>query len=331
MPQLAKQLRFEDDYKEPLMFYAAKSSPVMFEAVQKLVRDTIGEVGLTEQLRHRSARGIDILMKSCNDPITFGKVWDLLDQADCLEELLRDARDKDGKSWIHHAAEAGNRAAFPKLDNDLSSLLKEFSSEDSKGWSGVMYAARGQHESNESFLEELCGHAKPADDPDFESQLKEQLTRIARDSDKSTLLMHAAIGGRKQFDIVRSLMCRTGCDVWSGKHDTTAMLLSWASKGGDIDVFERVAQGIKVGIHPIRYSHFYFDGLRWCSGGNIRAPRFNMCVFFPSILDIKFVGRTSRGHTGGRSHRIFNPPSFCGACLDFCREKDSYQYYTTGI
>ena len=48
-----------------------------------------------------------------------------------------------------------------------------------------------------------------------------------------------------------------------------------------------------------------------------------VCVFFPSILDIKFVGRTSRGHTGGRSHRIFNPPSFCGASLDFCREKDS--------
>ena len=28
------------------------------------------------------------------------------------------------------------------------------------------------------------------------------------------------------------------------------------------------------------------------------------CVFFPFILDIKFVGRTSRGHLGGRSHRI---------------------------
>ena len=25
-----------------------------------------------------------------------------------------------------------------------------------------------------------------------------------------------------------------------------------------------------------------------------------VCVFFPFILDIKFVGRTSRGHTGGR-------------------------------
>ena len=29
-----------------------------------------------------------------------------------------------------------------------------------------------------------------------------------------------------------------------------------------------------------------------------------VCVFFPFILDIKFVGRTSRGHTGGRSHRF---------------------------
>ena len=47
-----------------------------------------------------------------------------------------------------------------------------------------------------------------------------------------------------------------------------------------------------------------------------------VCVFFPFILDIKFVGRTSRGHTGGRSHRTFHPPSFCGACLNFSREKD---------
>ena len=48
-----------------------------------------------------------------------------------------------------------------------------------------------------------------------------------------------------------------------------------------------------------------------------------VCVFFPFILDIKFVGRTSQGHTGGRSHRISHPPSFCGACLNFSREKDS--------
>ena len=46
-----------------------------------------------------------------------------------------------------------------------------------------------------------------------------------------------------------------------------------------------------------------------------------VCVFFPFILDIKFVGRTSRGHTRGRSHRISHPPSFYGACLYFSRDK----------
>ena len=81
------------------------------------------------------------------------------------------------------------------------------------------------------------------------------------------------------------------------------------------------------------------SGKRWCTYHKNRShsddhcyhqindsrnsPADSVCVFFPSILDIKFVGRTSRGHTGGRSHRIFHPPSFCGACLDFCREKDS--------
>ena len=52
-----------------------------------------------------------------------------------------------------------------------------------------------------------------------------------------------------------------------------------------------------------------------------QKQRVCMCVFFPFILDID--GRTSRGHTGGRSHRIFHPPSFCGACLNFSREKYS--------
>ena len=34
-----------------------------------------------------------------------------------------------------------------------------------------------------------------------------------------------------------------------------------------------------------------------------------VCLFFPFILDIKFVERTSRGHTGGRSDRVSHPPS----------------------
>ena len=52
--------------------------------------------------------------------------------------------------------------------------------------------------------------------------------------------------------------------------------------------------------------------------------KYKTCAaFFPLILDIKFVGRTSRGHTGGGSDRISHPPSFCGACLNFYCEKDS--------
>ena len=50
-----------------------------------------------------------------------------------------------------------------------------------------------------------------------------------------------------------------------------------------------------------------------------------VCVFFPFMFDIKFVGRTSRGHTGGRSHRICHPP-FCGARLNlyiFCTSSSS--------
>ena len=49
-----------------------------------------------------------------------------------------------------------------------------------------------------------------------------------------------------------------------------------------------------------------------------------VCVFSPFILNIKFVGRTSRGHTGGRLRRISHPPSFwgvgvmCGWCLAYC-------------
>ena len=47
------------------------------------------------------------------------------------------------------------------------------------------------------------------------------------------------------------------------------------------------------------------------------------CVFFQFILDIASLldvpaGVTQEGgHTGGRSHMIFHPPSFCGACLNF--------------
>ena len=68
---------------------------------------------------------------------------------------------------------------------------------------------------------------------------------------------------------------------------------------------------------PPVVGHFMF-----LSGGLLDYSNTVLCVFFPLILDIKFVGRTSRGHTGGGSHRISHPPSFCGARLNFSREKD---------
>ena len=46
---------------------------------------------------------------------------------------------------------------------------------------------------------------------------------------------------------------------------------------------------------------------------------FSVCVCF---LPIHFGHQVRWTYQPG-SHRIFNPPSFCGACLDFCREKDS--------
>ena len=53
-----------------------------------------------------------------------------------------------------------------------------------------------------------------------------------------------------------------------------------------------------------------------CLKKNPNAPR-------PSIYSGRQTrGRTSRGHTVGRSHRIC-PPSSCSACLNFYREKDS--------
>ena len=60
---------------------------------------------------------------------------------------------------------------------------------------------------------------------------------------------------------------------------------------------------------------------RWVNNVKKTTTTAACCVFFPFIPDIN--GSTSRGHTGGRSHRNFHPPSFCGACLNFSREKES--------
>ena len=55
-----------------------------------------------------------------------------------------------------------------------------------------------------------------------------------------------------------------------------------------------------------------------------------VCVFFPFILDIKFVGRTSRGHTGGR-RRIQPFLSLFDREVEFCVLNDLIVLHPLGI
>lgn len=225
------------------MFYAAKSTPWMFEAVRKMVKDTIGVVGLAEQLRHQCANGANVLMKASNSPGVFADVWELSRRMGCLDEL-REEYDKKGKNYVLHAAEAGNPAIFQKISSDEEpDVYTLFSATDDKGWNGFMYAARGRGLHSTTFLRklfEICD-AQPVEP----EQVKEQLTRVADDDDKSTLLMHAAIGGRGSYDTIWRKMQKLKC-IDAGDSDRDVVLLSWAAQGGDVAVLNAVAARIKV-------------------------------------------------------------------------------------
>ena len=259
---LAKQLRYEDDTERPLMFYAAASSLAMFRAAKKLVRDTIGRAGLTEQLRHRCARNMNLLMKASSDAEIFAEVWALAERARCLEEL-KEQRDFEGRNWILHAAEAGNLAVFKQLDGGPRVMYNLFSAVDSKGWSGFMYAARGKGDHNVDFLTMLCGMCFPDEkDP----LLSEQLTRVAEDDDASTLLMHAAIGGREPYAVVCRMIREAECVDRRGDLDRDPVLLSWAAQGGDVQVLNAVSDGIKVGSHAVSHEGLFEVLTRFLSG-----------------------------------------------------------------
>lgn len=237
MALLAKHLRYKDDTGKPLMFFAARSSLVMFQAARKLVKDTIGGGGLVEQLRHHCVRGMNILMMAASAPDVFAEVRDLAEQSGCLEELL-EGKDRGGRNWLFHAAEAGNLAVFKQLD--IRDIYTLFSAVDNNGWGGFMYAVRGK---NVEFFTMLCGLCF-SDKRD--SLLSKQLTRVAHDDDSSTLLMHAAIGGLEQYNVVDQMIRETGCYDHRGDLDKDSALLSWAAKGGDARVLNAVAERIKV-------------------------------------------------------------------------------------
>ena len=83
-------------------------------------------------------------------------------------------------------------------------------------------------------------------------------------------------------------------------------------------------------IHTISYLvHLFVTGGggvsdRTASGRHVYCVCVCVCMcFHPIYSGRQPCARTSRGHTAGRSHIIFHSPSFCGACLNFHREKDS--------
>ena len=74
----------------------------------------------------------------------------------------------------------------------------------------------------------------------------------------------------------------------------------WTSSSLDVPAEVKQEEGqTGFSIHlpsAVRTLNFLARRIQWSAEQCV-------CVFFPFILDIKFVGRTSRGHTGGRSHR----------------------------
>ena len=155
-----------------------------------------------------------------------------------------DENDKDGKSWVLYAAEAGNPVVFDKIRIIAEDVYTLFSKADNRGWNGFMYTVRRRGAGNLSFLKMLCAacFASRAD----AAKLEEQLTRVANDDDRSTMLMHSSIGGRKAYNFVCSMMSEIEYTGNPDQGNKNLAMLCWAAQGGDVTVLNMVAEGIKV-------------------------------------------------------------------------------------
>ena len=178
------------------------------------------------------------------------QVWALVERTRCLRELM-DENDKDGKSWVLYAAEAGNPALFDKIRVMSEDVYTLFNKADKRGWNGFMYTVR-RRTSNLNFLKMVCAacFASRAD----AAKLEEQLTRVANDDDRSTLLMHSSIGGRNAYNFVCSMMSEIEYAGNPDQHDKNLAMLCWAAQGGDITVLNMVAEGIKVPAQSRQYA-----------------------------------------------------------------------------
>lgn len=253
---MAKQLRYEDDDKQPLIFYAAASSLEMFRVVKELLRDTIGIAGLAEQLRRRCVAGRNALMRVSSNTGVILEMRKLLGRTECLKRVervrgiirrncldeLMEADDRDGKSWFLHAAAASNLDVLVKIR--LPNMYAICCASDRKGWNAFTHAARGQGERGSEFFAKLCDTLLDGDDN--ADRRKNQMVRVANDDDQSTLLMHAAVGGSENFRRVCLMMRKDDLAPSFAECDRDATLLSWAAEGGDAVVISTVAAKIKV-------------------------------------------------------------------------------------
>ena len=61
-----------------------------------------------------------------------------------------------------------------------------------------------------------------------------------------------------------------------------------------------------------------------CPEVYIRSQQLCLCVFFSFILDVKFVGSTSRGHTGFLTHLFPSAVVAVSCCLHIKNRSDLY-------
>lgn len=239
---MVKQLRDVDDEQKPLLFHAVsgQSTPSSFRAARILLSKTLGRGGMEEQLKHLDSSGRNIFMHAArySRNRVWLEVWGIFYARKELAGQLA-AADKDGKRVLMYAAEAGNEALVDKI---LDWEREQGEARDLQGWNVLMYAARGRR--SEKVLQVLH------DWYSHQALLEHQLTMEGFDG--ATVLMHAALGGFRSFSTVRKFLSAE--ESGFAKHSASdlerrpleAKLLGWAAKGGDTDVLNAVAAGIKV-------------------------------------------------------------------------------------
>lgn len=93
-----------------------------FRCQQQVILDTLGKGGLAQQLKATDAGGKTLLMYVARhaDVAVFNPSWEMVDEflSDKDAVGMREARDNEGRTFLHHAAEARNHKMLGKVTCD---------------------------------------------------------------------------------------------------------------------------------------------------------------------------------------------------------------------